>query len=110
MTLPNAYGIDSCFNDHNRDICNITAERLGPLLCCCAIDKILAPGINSYQFINFYPLVAEIFMSRGQNPSTNNYLASYCLNGSHGDEAFCQVPETIADATCGTPIVFAVPA
>ncbi|XP_042142001.1 uncharacterized protein LOC115311125 [Ixodes scapularis] len=76
----------------------------------CAVDKVVDLGVSGFQFSNFWPLVNKIFTTRGQNTSTNNYLASYCLNGTHGNEAFCQAPGSIAGATCGSPIVFAVPA
>ncbi|CAN7950651.1 unnamed protein product, partial [Ixodes pacificus] len=76
----------------------------------CAIDKIAAFGFNGYLFTNFYPITAEIFERTLQNLTALDYLASYCLNGSHADEEFCQVDPSIQDSTCGTPIVFQVPA
>ncbi|EEC11797.1 hypothetical protein IscW_ISCW009488 [Ixodes scapularis] len=40
--------------------------------------------------------------------SALDFLASYCVNGAHADDLFCQVDPKINDATCGTPIVLQV--
>ncbi|KAM7295967.1 uncharacterized protein ISCGN_021182 [Ixodes scapularis] len=109
MTLPNAYGIGSCFNDVGRDPCNVSAADVSSLVMC-AIDKIAAFGFNGYLFTNFYPIIDEIFERTFQNLTALDYLASYCLNGSHADEEFCQVDPSIQETTCGTPIEFQVPA
>lgn len=109
MTLPNAYGIDSCFNDVGRDQCNVSAAGLSSLVMC-AIDKMAAFGFNGYLFTNFYPTTAELFKRTGQDLTALDYLASYCLDGSHAGEVFCEVDQSIQDSTCDTPIVFQVPA
>ncbi|KAM7295971.1 uncharacterized protein ISCGN_021186 [Ixodes scapularis] len=109
MTLPNAYGIDSCFHDVGRDLCDVSAAGLSSLVMC-VIDKMAAFGFNGYLFTNFYPTIAELFKRTGQNLTTLDYLASYCLDGSSALQVFCEVDPSIEDSACGTPIVFQVPA
>lgn len=107
MTHPNVYGIDSCFNDSNSNLCGKPVEEVMPLLTC-ALDKMLAFGFNGYQFTDLYPLTAGIFGMGGQDLTALDFLASYCVDGSNADDAFCQVDPSIGDATCGTPIVLQV--
>ncbi|XP_042150725.1 uncharacterized protein LOC120841415 [Ixodes scapularis] len=109
MTLPNAYGIDSCFHDVGRDLCDVSAAGLSSLVMC-VIDKMAAFGFNGYLFTNFYPTIAELFKRTGQNLTTLDYLASYCLDGSSALQVFCEIDPSIEDSACGTPIVFQVPA
>uniref|UniRef100_A0A4D5RK53 Putative secreted protein n=1 Tax=Ixodes scapularis TaxID=6945 RepID=A0A4D5RK53_IXOSC len=109
MTLPNAYGIDSCFHDVGRDLCDVSAAGLSSLVMC-VIDKMAAFGFNGYLFTNFYPTIAELFKRTGQNLTTLDYLASYCLDGANAPQLFCEVDPSIEDSACGTPIVFQVPA
>ncbi|XP_042150443.1 uncharacterized protein LOC8033409 [Ixodes scapularis] len=107
MTQPNVYGIDSCYSGADSNLCGKPAEEVMPLLTC-ALDKILDFGFNGYQFTDLYPLAKGIFGMGGEDLSALDFLASYCVNGAHADDLFCQVDPKITDATCGTPIVLQV--